>query len=102
MCVCVCVCVRKRSPTQERKHARGANHHSFFGVFEIKKVFSKGCCVGLSAECKKHNSHGDRNDCARTVNYSASMGEDAIIHRLRMWLSVGASLEEECQSHLSV
>ena len=75
------------------KKQRSANHHSFFGIFELKEVWGKGRLNGISPECKKHRSHNDTNDCARSLTLRGG-SEQEVVRKLRMWLALGASVDE--------
>ena len=90
-CLCVIVC---EEPERKAHRAAGSNHHSSFGVFELKYVYSKGKAIGISAACKKHTCVSDSNDCARTLMFSDKLAEDDIVQRLRTWLAVGASIHK--------
>ena len=92
VCLRVCVVVCEEQPRKIR--GVGSNHHSFFGVFELKWLFAKGKSCGLSAECRRHTNHTDGNDCARSLMFSdkEGMDEKGIELRLRTWLAAGAAL----------
>ena len=84
-------------PPRNKNRAVGSNHHSCFGVFELKQVLSKGRVTGLWAECKRHFCAGDSKDCARTLTFrdgSDNKEMEEVVRKLRMWLALGASVEE--------
>ena len=100
MCVCESIPAQDDPPRKHR--AVGSNHRSWFGIFELKRVWSKGCVCGISAECKQHFAISDANDCARTLNFNDAINEAEAVSRLRAWLAMGASVEREYFNYICI
>ena len=64
-------CVRACQDEPRHKRQRGDNHHSFFGIFELKKVYSRGRCTNSCATQnsktkKRKHRQNNNNTLAKT------------------------------------
>ena len=82
---------------QQARARRPANDNVLFkfGPFFIKKLYPRGVFTAVSAECRKHRTCADPNECARSITMSATMPLEAAVLRLKKWLMLGASVDED-------